>query len=316
MQTTRKEPSPLDCKDDRLGNALMLALEPRYLYDAAAAVDLLDTPDNGETDGGDTGGDPGVDTAPAVTPGAQPDEIVFVDPSVDNYQELLQGISPDAVVYILDASQRDGVTQISEILAGIRDLEAVHLISHGRSGAITLGTDRTLRTTIDTYAAPAQSWDGSLADGADLLVYGCDVAAGKAAISCSTAWPTLPERMSTPPRMSPAAARRETGTWKPSGRSKPISSSDQAGPATLAGNPKLSPSTRPADSDATLAPTASRQRGSHPQGRGPAQRAHRRHHPTSAAHRLEQDHPAQRQRAGHQREEQLTINGDVDGDGT
>ena len=41
-------------------------------------------------------------------------------------------------VVVLDGS-RDGIDQITEILAGYQDLDAVHFVSHGTDGTVKLG---------------------------------------------------------------------------------------------------------------------------------------------------------------------------------
>ena len=53
-------------------------------------------------------------------------EIVFLDTSVEDYQNLLAGIDSSAEVVLLD-SQRDGVEQIAESLAGRGGFVAIHL---------------------------------------------------------------------------------------------------------------------------------------------------------------------------------------------
>ena len=105
-------------------------------------------------------------------------EYVFVDTSVPDYQALLSDINPAAQVVLLN-SQQDGVSQIAATLAGQQNVAAIYLISHGTSGEIQLGSALLNSQTINNqYAADLQSIGQSLAKNADLLIYGCDFAAG------------------------------------------------------------------------------------------------------------------------------------------
>ena len=66
------------------------------------------------------------------------------------------------------------------MLSQYSDIQAVHIISHGSQGSITLG-DASLNTdTLDAYSALLQSWEGSLSQDADILLYGCSVGEGDA----------------------------------------------------------------------------------------------------------------------------------------
>ena len=71
---------------------------------------------------------------------------------------------------------RDGIEQISEVLQGHSDLGAIHLVSHGAAGKVSLGNTWLSDLNIDAYAGKIAGWNSSLRDGADLLIYGCDLA--------------------------------------------------------------------------------------------------------------------------------------------
>ena len=105
-------------------------------------------------------------------------EIVFLSPSVLEYQQLLDGISPNVEVIVLDPA-RDGVEQMAEVLAGRRDLDAIHIISHGTQAELTLGAARlTLESMNGVYADELAVIGQSLSEQADLLVYGCNFGQG------------------------------------------------------------------------------------------------------------------------------------------
>ena len=127
----------------------MLALEPRYLFDAAALVTGMEVAETTEaaastdlpdsTSQSDTPKDlAGLFEGFVPVDQRSPKEIVFVDPAVRDYDTLLQGISSNAEVVLLDES-RDGVEQISEVLANYQDVRAVHILSHGDDATLVLG---------------------------------------------------------------------------------------------------------------------------------------------------------------------------------
>jgi len=111
-------------------------------------------------------------------------ELVLIDSSVDDYEMLIEDISDrvdsdrDLEVVMLDFA-RDGVEQISEILAGRSGLAAMHLVSHGSSGQIQLGNTGLSINSLDDYLDEIASWNDAIRDGGDLLIYGCDLAANE-----------------------------------------------------------------------------------------------------------------------------------------
>ena len=110
-------------------------------------------------------------------------ELVLIDAGVEDRQALLDdlrarsGESTRFDVHLLDAGS-DGIAKIAEVLAGYdRDLDAVHVISHGADGAVQLGDTWLTSETLGERASELASWGAALAKDADLLFYGCDLAA-------------------------------------------------------------------------------------------------------------------------------------------
>lgn len=124
------------------------------------------------------------DLFPAPAPGvADPPgiELVVVDARVADLAPLLaerasaEGRTVEVIV--LDAAS-DGVRQVTDLLAQKQGVEALHLVSHGRSGVFQLGTTLVDGGVLDARAGEFSVWKTALTDGADLLLYGCDVGAG------------------------------------------------------------------------------------------------------------------------------------------
>src|SRR4028119_1306482 len=102
--------------------------------------------------------------------------VVFIDSNVEDYQSLISGVSPNAEVIILDETL-DGIEQITEKLATKQNIEAIHIISHGLPGAVQLGANTLNSSNIESFGPQLKQWRKALIPGADILLYGCNVAA-------------------------------------------------------------------------------------------------------------------------------------------
>ena len=110
-------------------------------------------------------------------------EVVFVDANTPDAEQLVSGLleNPDdsrriEVVYL--DGERDGIEQITEALADRQDIDAVHIISHGSESGVQLGDTWLSAGNLSTYSDAIQSWGDALDSEADLLIYGCNLAAG------------------------------------------------------------------------------------------------------------------------------------------
>ncbi|MEM8828799.1 MAG: SdrD B-like domain-containing protein [Cyanobacteria bacterium P01_G01_bin.19] len=108
--------------------------------------------------------------------------IVFIDSQVADYQFLANGILSGKKVVILQ-SDRDGVEQITEVLSQ-KPYSTVHIVSHGAPGCLYLGNTQLSLDTLSQYQSQLKTWFSlpPLLRGGrgDLLIYGCNVAAGDA----------------------------------------------------------------------------------------------------------------------------------------
>jgi Domain of unknown function (DUF4347)/RTX calcium-binding nonapeptide repeat (4 copies)/Bacterial Ig-like domain len=104
--------------------------------------------------------------------------LLFIDPQIDSYSSLVQGALPEAEVILLDPTQ-DGVRQISQVLAGRSGVESLQILSHGSEASLQLGSAYLAVDSLGHYAEQIQQWRRSLTEDADLLLFGCNVAAGE-----------------------------------------------------------------------------------------------------------------------------------------
>jgi len=188
---------------------LVEALEPRMLYsadfmgvfadsdDSASSGRFFDTADLNANDFADFD-----TTTPSPYPAADVDqqddllylkpdselksnrvELVLIDSNVTDYQQIIDDLNADGdkniLVHVLDGGS-NGIDQIGEILSQYSDLDAVHLISHGSDAGVQIGNTWLDADNIDDYGAALASWGDAMDGDADLLIYGCNLAAGQA----------------------------------------------------------------------------------------------------------------------------------------
>ncbi|HRQ82181.1 MAG TPA: DUF4347 domain-containing protein, partial [Azospirillaceae bacterium] len=185
----------------------VLALEPRFMFDAAGVATAAETLNDPPPPDGSTQEIAAADSraivaadAPAAHDGepavnvdtpayqeirpADPDanqgkkEVVFIENNVADYQTLIDGVKPGVEVVLLDA-RGDGLAQMADWAAGKSGYDAIHVVSHGAEGQINLGA-----LTLDTGTAVDRAADlttlgGALTENGDLLLYGCSVASGE-----------------------------------------------------------------------------------------------------------------------------------------
>ncbi|MGZ5094540.1 MAG: DUF4347 domain-containing protein, partial [Burkholderiales bacterium] len=126
-----------------------------------------------------------VDTAPSAldTKSQQTTthEVVFVDAAIPDYRQLIDDIAAQAngernLRVVLIEGDTDGISKISNVLSGLQNIDAVHIISHGSDGNVRLGATLLDAAGLRERGAEIQAWAGSLTQNADILLYGCDVA--------------------------------------------------------------------------------------------------------------------------------------------
>ncbi|MFN3362204.1 MAG: DUF4347 domain-containing protein, partial [Pseudanabaenaceae cyanobacterium] len=102
--------------------------------------------------------------------------LYIIDRGVANYQTIVQTLPSGAPVLYIDPDQ-NGISQITETLAKFNNLSGVHIFSHGDNGSVQLGNTFLNTNTIRTYSPLLESWARALDADADILFYGCNLAA-------------------------------------------------------------------------------------------------------------------------------------------
>jgi predicted outer membrane repeat protein len=159
------------------------AIEPRLLYsaDLAAAVggqslQPLRTFEQGRLDT--------LELQAAAQQATPRVEIALVDRSVPDAAQLIADLRAQQqagrrIEIVTLGEQEDGIARLTELLRGRSDVGAVHVLGHGADGVVQLGGVRLDAATLLARAGEVATWGAALADDADVLLYGCDVAASE-----------------------------------------------------------------------------------------------------------------------------------------
>ena len=112
----------------------------------------------------------------------QRNELVFIDTSTPDSAQLLEVIqsqnTDDVLLHIVSIESGDsGVDVITDTLQQFSDVSAIHIISHGSDGTISLGSEILNLERLPQHEETFAQWQETLDDHADILIYGCDVAA-------------------------------------------------------------------------------------------------------------------------------------------
>ena len=99
--------------------------------------------------------------------------LVVIDRNVDDISTLVNGVLADAKVLVLNLAT-DSIEQITRALAE-ETFNSLHIVSHGAPGVLYLGNNPLTLDNLDHYSYQLQEWGVP-----EILLYGCNVAAGDA----------------------------------------------------------------------------------------------------------------------------------------
>jgi VCBS repeat-containing protein len=190
---------------------LLTPLEPRLVFDGAAANDALDGLVVDAIDLSDMGHvDAGVDFTDGLALVAERDiaadrrEVIFVDASIANLTNILGQLPDTAEIQLVDSST-DGIAAIANWASTQTNIDAIHIISHGAQGELYLGSSVLSNDTIAAVSAELTTLGGALTETGDILLYGCNIADGAAGLD-------FIERFAQATSADIAASSDDTGT--------------------------------------------------------------------------------------------------------
>lgn len=105
-------------------------------------------------------------------------EIIVVDWTVGNYKSLTKGVPPNTPVILLEKGN-SGLAGLAKALEPYKELDAIHLVTHGQDGYIQLGDQQVNIDTLNAQQPHLKSISDALKTGGDLMLYGCSVAASE-----------------------------------------------------------------------------------------------------------------------------------------
>ncbi|WP_239223123.1 DUF4347 domain-containing protein, partial [Comamonas aquatica] len=119
-------------------------------------------------------------TTTSSTPVKTANTVVFLIDNIPDSTTLAASLPTDATVVLLDADG-NALTQMADYLANLAagSVTAIHLVSHGSSGSLSLGNLILDNDNLSNYATELAQIGTALSDDGDLLLYGCNVAAGE-----------------------------------------------------------------------------------------------------------------------------------------
>ncbi len=162
------------------------SLEPREVFDGAFAPAVSDAAGDAdpkaETKAREPAAGPGADpqtpdgAEPGAAPDAAPKDLVFIDVSIDGADAIAAGIDQAKFDVLWLEPGQDGLAQIGQVLEATGDVASVQIISHATDGALRLGTTVIEGDGFDALKPEFEAWAGHLAEDAQILFYGCDLA--------------------------------------------------------------------------------------------------------------------------------------------
>jgi len=169
--TSQSMPTP------HMAQPMALALEPRFMFDAAGAATAVDI---AQQTAADSLADAATSDATAPTADAQTatNTLVVVDTSVAGYSTLIEGLAPGAEVLKIGADQNGLQVLADALAAGGTTYDAIHVVSHGGEGQVQLGTTLLTSESLTNYGDALSALGAALTADGDLLLYGCEVGTG------------------------------------------------------------------------------------------------------------------------------------------
>lgn len=182
---------------------LALALEPRFMFDAAglatavavddatttdiqvAAVDTAEAEFNAANEAERMDSLAAALAVPAIQEIEDGDEllirttsmeVVFIDASVSSTDtNILLANTPAGAEVVFINGDSDGLTQIANWLQAYDNISAIHIISHGDDGNVQLGNTTINNANLSDYTEQLGIIGDALTTDGDILFYGCNL---------------------------------------------------------------------------------------------------------------------------------------------
>lgn len=104
--------------------------------------------------------------------------VVFIDSAVSEFETLKKSATSDSTTVVIVGATDNGVSIISQTLTQYSSLDSIQIISHGSSGQLFLGNQSIDEQVLTQEQSAIARWSNALGNGGDILLLGCDIAAG------------------------------------------------------------------------------------------------------------------------------------------
>jgi glucose/arabinose dehydrogenase len=105
---------------------------------------------------------------------AKSPSLLIIDRAIGQLDFIVDNVPPHIAIAYIDV-ESDGIDSISHVLQDFAQIQSLYIISHGRPGSISLGSTLVDSLLVRDREADVRSWANSLAPGADVILYGCEV---------------------------------------------------------------------------------------------------------------------------------------------
>ncbi|EMI57315.1 protein containing Legume lectin, beta chain [Rhodopirellula sallentina SM41] len=176
LRRRSRDQKPLELQ--RQNHWSLAHLEPRRMLAGDAGAEVAAAVDSAPTST-DVSGSEHAESSPKATLQAETAarEIAFVDSEVAVSEQIDAWVRDGVELVIVDSSS-DAVMQMDAAIQKRSAISAIHILSHGDSGRLMIGDQLIDAERLKSHAGMLRSWAERLTDDADILIYGCKVAAG------------------------------------------------------------------------------------------------------------------------------------------
>lgn len=102
--------------------------------------------------------------------------VVFIDATLPDIEFLARSISSSDTSVVSVEDHEDALLVVSRTLAQYEELQSLKIISHGEAGFLQIGNSSISESALNSNKMAIARWGDALAEEADILLYGCNVA--------------------------------------------------------------------------------------------------------------------------------------------
>ncbi|TQE98495.1 MAG: DUF4347 domain-containing protein, partial [Spiribacter salinus] len=118
------------------------------------------------------------DESSEVEAKAAGERVLIVSGYLPNLPEMHAVLGDVARIHVLEGNG-DALGEISSILAGYDEVAELHVVTHGKPGALVVGDEVIDHTALKERTGELSGWQDAYRSGSDILLYGCDIGAGQ-----------------------------------------------------------------------------------------------------------------------------------------